>query len=83
LAIASTLTQPVKEPLFGFGPLETGNAIAGIKTGVYQVAGISPLPSDAGKYYLVCKVPGHIQSGMWDYITISKTATMPSIQVTK
>jgi PQQ-dependent dehydrogenase (methanol/ethanol family) len=83
LAIASTLKVPVQEPLFGFGPAETGNAIGGIKAGVYQVMGISPLPSDAGKYYLVCKVPGHIQSGMWDYITISRTATMPSIQVTK
>jgi hypothetical protein len=31
LAIASTLTPPVKEPLFGFGPMETGNAIEGIK----------------------------------------------------
>ena len=37
----------------------------------------------AGKYYLVCLVPGHIQSGMWDYFTISTTAKKPSIQVTK
>jgi hypothetical protein len=84
LAIASTLSVPIKEPLLGgFGPLETGNAIGGIKAGVYQVAGFSTLVADAGKYYLVCKVPGHIQSGMWDYVTISKTATMPSIQLTK
>jgi hypothetical protein len=29
---------------------------------------------------MVCMVPGHIQAGMWDYLTISATATMPSIQ---
>lgn len=84
LAIASTLKVPVQEPLLGgFAPLETGNAIGGIKAGVYQVAGFSTLVADAGRYYLICKVPGHLQSGMWDYITLSKTATMPSIQMMK
>jgi uncharacterized cupredoxin-like copper-binding protein len=33
----------------------------------------------AGKYYLVCLVPGHIQSGMWDNFTVSSTAKAPSI----
>jgi hypothetical protein len=35
----------------------------------------------AGKYYMVCLVPGHIQAGMWDYLTISHTAKMPSIDL--
>jgi hypothetical protein len=80
LAIASTLTPPVKVAVFGFGPEETGDAIAGIHPGLYQVLGLSPNPANAGRYYVVCMVPGHIQSGMWDYFTISATAKMPSIQ---
>jgi alcohol dehydrogenase (cytochrome c) len=34
-----------------------------------------------GRYYLVCGVPGHVQAGMWDYLTVSSTAKQPSIQV--
>jgi Sulfocyanin (SoxE) domain len=29
----------------------------------------------------VCGVPGHVQAGMWDYLTVSATAKQPSIQV--
>jgi sulfocyanin len=35
----------------------------------------------AGRYYLVCGVPGHVQAGMWDYFTVSATAKQPAIQV--
>jgi PQQ-dependent dehydrogenase (methanol/ethanol family) len=34
-----------------------------------------------GKNYLVCLVPGHLAAGMWDYITESTSAHMPSIAV--
>jgi hypothetical protein len=34
-----------------------------------------------GRYYLVCGVPGHVQAGMWDYLTVSATAKQPSIEV--
>jgi sulfocyanin len=34
-----------------------------------------------GLYYLVCGVPGHVEAGMWDYLTVSATAKQPSIQV--
>jgi sulfocyanin len=36
-----------------------------------------------GRFYLVCGVPGHVQAGMWDYLTVSATAKQPSIQVKK
>jgi len=78
LAIASNLKAPPKLPYFGLAPAETRNAMAGIGPGVTQVVGLSAVP--AGKYYMVCMVPGHIQAGMWDYFTISATAKMPSIQ---
>jgi sulfocyanin len=78
LAIASNLGTPPKLPYFGIAHAETRNAMAGIGPGVTQVVGLSAVP--AGKYYLVCMVPGHIQAGMWDYLTISATAKMPSMQ---
>jgi sulfocyanin len=35
----------------------------------------------AGRYFLVCGVPGHVPAGMWDHLTVSATAKQPSIQV--
>lgn len=37
----------------------------------------------AGKFYIVCGVPGHLQAGMWDRFTVSSTVKEPSIQVGK
>lgn len=37
--------------------------------------------SRAGKYAIVCAVPGYIQSGMWDVLIVSRTAAAPSIAV--
>jgi PQQ-dependent dehydrogenase (methanol/ethanol family) len=78
LGIASSLTNLGNLPYFGYGPAESPNASAGTGPNVTQVVGIEAAP--AGKYYLVCLVPGHVKTGMWDYFTISTTATMPSIQ---
>jgi sulfocyanin len=36
-----------------------------------------------GRYFLVCGVPGHVQAGMWDHLTVSTAAKQPSIQVSK
>jgi outer membrane protein assembly factor BamB len=36
-----------------------------------------------GQFYLVCGVPGHVQAGMWDRLTVSATAKQPSIQVAR
>jgi sulfocyanin len=36
-----------------------------------------------GSYDLVCGVPGHVEAGMWDHLTVSATAKQPSIQVKK
>jgi outer membrane protein assembly factor BamB len=77
-AIASNLTPPVNLPFFGFAQVATPNANVGIGANVTQLMALNAVPS--GKYFLVCLVPGHIQTGMWDSFTISKTAKMPSIQ---
>jgi hypothetical protein len=80
-AISSNLKPPVNLPYFGFAPVATPNANVGIGAGVTQLMALNAVPS--GSYYIVCLVPGHIQTGMWNHFTISKTATMPSIELTK
>lgn len=78
-ALASNLATPPKLPIMGVGPVETANAVAGIGPGATQLVGFQAvLP---GNDYLVCLVPGHIQTGMWDHFIISKTAKAPSITV--
>jgi sulfocyanin len=53
--------------------------------------GIGPGKSDVlrftvdkpGDYYLVCGVPGHAASGMWDYFRVSAEARRPSVELKK
>jgi len=59
----------------------TPNPVQGLTGTGTQYAGFTAY--GPGKYYLVCLVPGHIQAGMWDHFTVSPTAKMPSIQVSK
>jgi hypothetical protein len=61
------------------GPIETSNALQGIRSGQTQYVGFQA--TRVGKFYLVCVVPGHVQASMWDYLTISTTAKVPSLQV--
>jgi sulfocyanin len=63
----------------GLGPIETTNALQGIRSGETQYVGFQA--TRLGKYHLICAVPGHAQAGMWDYLTISSTAKTPSIAV--
>lgn len=82
MAITSDIKVPPTVEPFGFGVAETSNPQSGIGAGAPTQL-VSLAADHAGKFYMACLVPGHIQSGMWDYFTISKTATMPSIQTTK
>lgn len=78
LAVTSSPKDNAKLPIFGVAPLVTPKPRLGIGPGVTQLLSFAALP--AGKYYIVCLVPGHLDSGMWDRLTISATAKMPSIQ---
>jgi sulfocyanin len=64
----------------GLGPIETTNALGGVRSGSTEYVGFQA--TRVGKFYLICGVPGHAAAGMWDYMTISTTATAPSIAVT-
>jgi|SRR5579872_1670574 len=37
----------------------------------------------AGKYWMLCGVPGHAQGGMWDWFVVSSSATQPSVTISK
>jgi hypothetical protein len=73
--IVPSLTITAATVPFASTPSPRVGAIAGQT----QYAGYGLSAPPPGKYYLVCLVPGHITAGMWDYFTVSSTATAPSI----
>jgi alcohol dehydrogenase (cytochrome c) len=75
--VTAVAPPPLSAPVAIPGPMTLSHGLSAsdgtVVTGFY---------SDApGKYYLVCGVPGHLQAGMWDHFTFSKTAKQPSIEV--
>jgi sulfocyanin len=59
--------------------VEIPNATQGITEG--KTVHLTFKAKTAGKYYLICAVPGHDAFGMWDYFTISKGARVPSLKL--
>lgn len=53
----------------------TPNPFVGTLPGVNQT--FSFRAGRPGRYALVCAVPGYVQSGMWDYFTVSSSAPRP------
>lgn len=51
------------------------------------VQGMQPNKSDslfftadkAGRYWIMCAVPGHAEGGMWDLLVVSETASAPAV----
>ncbi len=76
VGITSNTTGAPKLETFGFAPVLSRNAFAGTIGKDTQLMGFRA--DHSGTFYLVCLVPGHLQSGMWDKFDISSTATMPS-----
>lgn len=79
LAVTTNLKVPPTVATFELGPVETPNPIQGTSSGKLQIAAFTAI--HAGNYFIACLVPGHLQSGMWDKLTISPTASKPSIAV--
>jgi sulfocyanin len=85
------LTKSLSVPLQPVPPLGASRAVAipgatALAHGLTASNGtvVEGFSSDApGRYYLVCGVPGHVQAGMWDYLTVSASAKQPSIEVAK
>ena len=55
----------------------TRNAADGLLSGGTDEARFTA--AKAGKYLLACGIPGHAQSGMWDWFEVSATAQAPSV----
>ena len=83
------LTQSLKVPLTAVPPAGEPKPVAipgptTLASGISASSGTLAQPFSTaapGRYYLVCGVPGHVQAGMWDYLTVSATAKRPAIQV--
>jgi len=69
----------------GFTPAFSGattpNPVAGVGQNVAQK--FSFTADKAGKYGIVCAVPGHDGAGMWDILVVSGSAKTASIATTK
>ncbi len=39
------------------------------------------LVDKAGQYFMVCGVPGHAASGMWDHLVVAANAPRPTVEV--
>ena len=68
----------------GFAPAFQGasspNPVSGTPAGQKQQ--FTFVATKAGKYALVCAVPGHVQAGMWDVLMVTKSGA-PSVKVGK
>jgi len=77
VGITSNTTGKPKLETFGFAPVLSRNAFAGNVGKDTQLLGFRA--DHSGTFYIVCLVPGHLQSGMWDKFVVSPTAKMPSL----
>ena len=62
-----------------FGGAETINLLQGLSPGASDDADF--LADKAGQYWMFCGVPNHGTGGMYDFFTVSATATAPSVRV--
>jgi len=77
VGITSNTTGQPKLEYFGFAPVLSRNAFAGNVGKDTQLLGFRA--DHSGTFYMVCLVPGHLQSGMWDKFVVSPTAKAPSL----
>jgi sulfocyanin len=58
----------------------TRDPVSGIGAGREET--LTFVAERAGKYEFLCGVLGHAQAGMWNYLVVSSTATVPSVRPT-
>jgi alcohol dehydrogenase (cytochrome c) len=81
------ITNSLKTPItavansLGIPQAAPGDPTAGLKGVGYSV--LTDQPTKAASDYLVCGVVGHLQAGMWDRLTISSSAKVPSLVLGK
>jgi len=76
-----TKTMPSGAITAAFKGALSPNAQNGVGKGVTQK--FTFVASKAGKYLLICAVPGHYAAGMWDNFVVSSTAKVGAITIAK
>jgi len=77
--IPYTGTQPdAPPPPPVFRGATTQDPVSGIGVGKNET--ITFVAGTAGKYEYLCGVAGHAPAGMWNYLVVSSTANVPSVQ---
>ena len=78
---AYTKTLPTGAVTAAFKGASSPNAANGVDKGVTQK--FSFTASKAGKFMMICAVPGHYAAGMWDNFVVSKSAKSGTIAIAK
>ena len=70
-------------PIQGEPPAFAGATTPELDAGLasHQSAAFQFRAGTAGRFRILCGVPGHAISGMWDYFIVSATATRPGIAI--
>jgi hypothetical protein len=78
LPVTEAIPSQGSEPP-AFSGAETNSLIDGMNPGVSDDLAFT---ADApGKYWIFCGVPGHGLGGMYDYLVVSTTATVPAVTI--
>ena len=75
-------TPPVTAPKPAFAGAASPNYTQGVATGSKPET-ITFTANKAGKYLMICAVPGHALAGMWDLFVVDAHAKMASVSVSK
>lgn len=72
-------------PQQGIKPAFSSSETAHLKTGIKPKhhGSFTFDAKKAGKYWMMCGVPGHALGGMWDHFVVSKSASSPSVSFSK
>lgn len=70
-------------PIQGEPPAFSGATTPELDAGLasHQSAAFQFRASTPGRFRILCGVPGHAISGMWDYFVVSATVTQPSVAI--
>ena len=80
LEIVDAQSKPPMQALkSAFPNAETPDVTTGIKP--RHKASFTFKADKAGRYWMMCGVPGHAVGGMWDKLVVSESATTPSVSV--
>lgn len=79
MAVQKSLPIEVSEKQAAFDGAFTSSPVSGIVAG--KTVNVEFSADKAGRYWLICGVPGHAVQGMWDYLEVSSSAKSPHVSI--